>query len=46
MTDVEGPLGPPGFSSLPIRGFHAAMRDGTVLEADCNRAQAFEFPHG
>src|SRR5262249_6839600 len=44
MTDVEGPVVPPGFSSLPIRGSDAAMRDGMMVKADCNMAQAFEFP--
>jgi len=44
MTDVEGPLGPLGLSSLPIWGLEATMRDGTMVEADCNMAQAFEFP--
>src|SRR5258708_12994644 len=48
MTDVAGPLTPPGrFSSLPIRGADAARRGGadeSGLEVSCSMAQAFEVP--
>jgi hypothetical protein len=31
---------------LLIRGANAALTDGSILEAGCNMAQAFEIPHG